>query len=311
MKSISILSIVLLLSTPAFSQMHVKKPNFTSFNTDKVYRTPTLAENSSAEAKKHPEYGVQPYNAQCTECVELLDKRTIDSRQFINPNYEGQTYSQKSYFPLHYKKAEGDVWHTIDKRLRPDANHPGVYTAPNQPVPTKLDMNKKTSSVAERGFEFEFNKNLQLYYFDDNTLYTQKESADYTHYTVGQEGLNVKNMWSGIDMEQIFTTGEIKTNFVIPAPMAFPISHGFMVIEDHFSLPNGYTIEETQDGGYTPGVGYRGDYLIRNKKGDTLIVMEKPIYLDAKAFGMHGNYRLLQTGNDYALQVLIPVEWPS
>src|SRR3954463_12680600 len=102
-------------------QMNVKKANFTSFRSDKKLVTEVLASNSSEAAKQHPEYGVLPFNAQCSECVELIDKRTIDSRLFIDPKKESHTYSQQSYFPLHYKKSEDDIWRTIDYRLRPDA----------------------------------------------------------------------------------------------------------------------------------------------------------------------------------------------
>ncbi|HRG89025.1 MAG TPA: hypothetical protein PLW44_08415, partial [Chitinophagales bacterium] len=118
--------------------MHVKKPNFTNFRTDKKENTELLDKESPAVAKAHPEYGITPYNAQCMGCVELIDKRTIDSRLFIDAFDNGHIYSQKSFFPLHYKKSENDIWRTIDQRLRPTTT-PGVYEAPNQPVPTRCN----------------------------------------------------------------------------------------------------------------------------------------------------------------------------
>jgi hypothetical protein len=48
-----------------------------------------------------------------------------------------------------------------------------------------------------------------------------------------------------MDMEQIFSAGEIKTNFVISAPLQIPVSdNGWMVIQDKFSIPAGFTFEE-------------------------------------------------------------------
>ncbi len=303
---VSLLAIV--LSFSAFSQMHVKKPNFTSFRTDKKETAEILIKESSPAAQKHPEFGITPYNAQCTECVELIDQRTLDSRQFIDIYDKGHTYSQQSYFPLHYRKFEGDVWHTIDQRLRPTADK-NVYAAKDQPVVTKCDLNKQSSSLNVRGFEFEFNKNLSLYYFDDNTLYSKTEQGNYSTYNIGEEGLNVKNLWTGIDMEQIFSAGQIKTNFVINAPLQIPITKGWMVIEDHFTLPEGYSFEESSNGSHLYEKYYRGDYLLKDPKGELVLTYEKPVYLDAKAFGMHGIYKLLRTGNDYTLQTLVPVEW--
>jgi gliding motility-associated-like protein len=293
----------------ASSQMHVKKPNFTNFRTDKKENTELLDKESSKAAKAHPEYGVTPYNAQCQGCVELIDKRTINSRQFIDAYDNGHTYSQQSYFPLHYKKSADDIWRTIDQRLRPTST-PGVYEAADQPVPTKCNLNTKSTSLTVKGVEFEFNKNLSMYFFDDNTLYTQREQGNYQNYAVGEEGLRVTNIFAGIDMEQIFRVGEIKTNFVIPAPLQLPLTKGWMVIEDHFTLPEGYKFEETKTGTHLQeGNYYRGDYVVTNPQGEVLFTYEKPVYVDGKAFGMHGVYNLLKSGNDYTLQILIPVEW--
>ena len=293
----------------AFSQqMHVKIPDFNSFPTDVKNVSPVLEKKSSALAKQHPEYGILPYNAQCSNCVELIDQRTMNTRQFVETNNSRHTYSQSSYFPLHYKKSENDIWRTIDQRLHPVAGSSGVYVADNQPVPTKCDLNKKSSSIQVGDFEFEFNKNLKLYFYDESKVYTKAEPGNYTNYTIGQEGLFVKNMWNGINMQQEHSVGQIKTNFVINSPLQLPISTGWMVIEDQFSLPEGYTFEESKSGNHLPE-GYQGDYILRNKQGDTLIIYEKPIYVDAKAFGMHGAYNLTKNGSDYTLQTLVPVEW--
>lgn len=308
MNRILLVFIAAFVSFNALAQMRIKKPNFTSFRTDEQSPVDLLKKLSSPAAQKHPEFGKTPYNAQCVNCVELLDKRTADSRQFVDAYDKEHVYSQKSYFPLHYKKSADDIWRTIDQRLRPTGA--GVYQAADQPVPTKVDLNKKTASLKAKGFEFEFNKNLSMYFFDDNTLYTQVQPADYGHYTIGEEGLNVKNIWAGIDMEEIFTIGEIKTNYVISAPLQLPISKGWMVIEDHFTLPEGYVFEESKLGDHLEqGKFFRGDYLLKNPAGETIITYEKPVYLDAKAFGMHGIYKLIRSGNDYTLQTLVPVAW--
>lgn len=307
MKKLFALPALLLLGTALFAQnMAVKKFNTTSFKPDVRSVSELLSQKSSAEAKQHPEYGILPYNSQCLECVELIDKRTIDSRFFINPVDENHSFSQKSYFPMHYKKSAADIWRTIDPRLREKA--PGVYVAENQPVPAKLDLNRKLTSLTERGFEFEFNKQLTMYFFDDNSLYTAKESGNYTNHTVGEEGLYVKNMWAGIDMEQLFTAGQVKTNYIISAPLQLPVSHGWMVIEDHFTLPAGLSVVPTGTDNLPDGL-YRGSYAIKNEKGETLITYDKPVYIDAKVLGMNGVYKLLQNGNNYTLQMYVPVEW--
>lgn len=292
-------------------QMGVKHFNFTTFREDVKFTPPVLSRNSSAEAKANPEYGILPYNAQCTECVELIDKRTLDTRFYIDPKKVGHTYSQSSYFPLHYKSSKGDMWHTIDRRLRPVAGQPGVYEAKNQPVPTILNMNSKTTKLDVGEMKFEFNKDLTLYFFDENTAYTRKEKANYSNYTVGEEGLKVKNLWQGIEMQQVFRNGEIETDYIINEPLQLPITTGWMVVEDHFTLPDGYSFEEESSATVSKGTDgqYKGSYQLKNSKGETLVTYKRPVYVDAKAIGMHGGYKLQKDGSNYTLQMYIPVDW--
>ncbi|MFI4963470.1 MAG: T9SS type A sorting domain-containing protein, partial [Legionellales bacterium] len=179
----------------------------------------------------------------------------------------------------------------------------------NQPVATKCDLNKKTTSLINGSYEFEFNKNLDAYFFDENSLYTKLEPGDYTHYTVGREGLMVTNMWTGINMVQIFSVGEIETKYVINSPLQLPLTKGYLVIEDHFSLPEGFTVEESINGLRLDGGYFMGDYLVKNSEGDTIAICHKAVYVDAKAFGMPGKYKLIKAGNNYTLQTLVPVEW--
>lgn len=312
MKKATLALIFLGLAGALYSQhMEVKHYNLSSFRKDEKVVNQALEDRSSQQAKMHPEYGVVPYNTQCKECVELIDKRTLTTREYIDVNHPNRTYSQSSYFPLHYKNSLNDIWHTIDKRLRPDATHPGVYTAPNQPVPTKCDLKRRSVSLTESGFEFEFNRNLTAYFFDENTVYTQPQKGNYGLYTVGEEGLFVKDIWPGIDMQQIFNAGEIETNYQIDKPLQLPSNKGFLVIEDHFTLPDGYSFNESPTGQHMPNGYYQGDYILKNEHGDSLITYSVPKYIDTRAFGMHGFYKLIKNGNNYTLQMMVPASWLS
>lgn len=310
-KALSIFLFTLLFTCGFAQHMQVKKPDFKYFPVAQKYVTPVLDKMSSDSAKLHPEYGILPFNAQCSECVELIDKRTVNSRFYTDPMVPGHTFSQKSYFPLHYKKNTHDIWRTIDPRLAPDVHHPGVYTAADQPVTAKCDLNKKLTSIKAGGFEFEFNRNLTTYFVDDSTVLTKAQQGNYSNYTIGQQGLEVTDMWPGIDMQQIFSTGEIKTNYIIKHQLNIPIDKGYMVIEDHISLPDGYTFEESDRGTHSGHHEFKGEYHLKNKNGRVLLKYQRPVYLDANSIGMHGIYLLKKDGNDYTLQTLIPVWWLS
>ena len=307
-RALGLLVCVLCLSAVYAQQMQVKVPRFDGFATDQKFVSRELDKVASAAAKTHPEYGFLPYNAPCTTCVELPDKRTMFSRTFIDSNNAKHFYSQQSYFPLHYKVKDNGPWMLIDTRLAPDAQHPGVYMAPKQPVVTKCDLNRKSTSIIYRGFEFESNRDLRMYFLDEGVEMSKPELGDYSKYQVGKEGLMVHDIWKGIDMQQLFSSGEIETNYIINSPLQVPVSKGWMVIEDHFTLPAGYTIVEHAGSHYENGY-YSGDYVIVNEQGGNVVLYSKPVYIDAKAFGMHGMYKLIKDGNDYTIQTLVPVSW--
>lgn len=308
LKPLSALLALLLCSTCIYAQsMRVKKHNYTSFATDSKNVPDALNHYSSAVAKQHPEYGILPPHTPCQSCVELIDKRTIDSRQYMDPQQPGRTFSQRSYFPLHYKKGTDDVWHSIDERLRPSST-PGVFIADRQPVPTKSDINRKSTSVIMGSVEFEFNKNVSVYFVDGNNAQSAVQQSDYSHYTAGSDGVMIKDIWTGIDMEQTFTFSEVKSTYVINEPMDIPVSNGYMVIEDHFALPAGYTFNEAQ-GVHTADGYYQGDYEVRDPQGRALGTYHVPAYYDAKVWGIQGSYQLLQIGNSYTLRMLVPLSW--
>jgi len=288
--------------------MHVKQYNYTNFISDKKVVTPTLEKLSSPLAKQHPEYGILPYNAQCAECTELIDKRTENTRFYVDPTAPGHTYSQTSYFPLHYKTSANDVWHTIDKRLMPVAGKPGVFAAPNQRVPTACDVINRFTSINVDGFEFQFNHKPAMYFVDEGIAATTTQLSNFSHYTAGNEGVQINNVWDGIKLQETFSTGLVKASYIIDAPLQLPINKGYMVIEDHFTLPQGYTF--TEDGGeHVDSKYYRGNYSVKNEKGEKLIEYGMPIYIDAIAVGMYGMYTLKQDGNNYTLSMYVPINW--
>ena len=308
-KTLGLIILVSLYVSGFAQHMRVKKPEFTFFNPTKKRVTPVLEKLSSSDAKSHPEYGILPFNAQCSECVELIDKRTLTSRFFTDPLVPTHTFSQESYFPLHFKKGNGDIWRTIDPRLRLDVLNPGVYSAENQPVPTKCDINRQITSLTTGGIEFVFNKDLTLYFAYDSLAFSKEQKGNYRNYTIGEQGLAVTNIWPGIDMQQIFSTGEVKTNYIIKNPMEIPVTGGYMVIEDHFNLPEGYRFEESEGGTYLKHHEFQGDYELKNAAGNTIVRYRKPVYIDANAVGIQGMYQLKRSGNDYTLMTLIPVKW--
>ena len=306
MKNIGFLLMFCLSGFCVFSQgMGTKVFNFTSFSEDKKVRSALLDKKTSQQAKAHPEYGILPFNSQCTECIELIDQRTAYSRQFIDPKRAGHTYSQESYFALHYLDGQKQ-WRTVDHRLRPMQGKNGVYAAMNQPLPVKFDMSSHYTSIDLGTFELKHNHNLSLYYVvNKEDAPVNAETGNYTNYIIGDDGARIRNIWPGIDLEAFAKEGQIETNFIITEKPVLPISNGFLVIEDHVTVPTGYVIVKSED------VLKRNaeDLLLKNRAGITVAMMEHVRMRNRSNEAMVTDYVLTSRGNDYTIRMLVPLSF--
>ena len=142
--------------------MQVQKPDFASFYTANQRITPELEQLAAKSDRQHPEYGILPWDAPCSDCFELPSRRTESSRYFIAAGSGGEHfYIQQSAGALHFAGADGR-WLTRDPYLRP-AGTDGVYRAPLQLLPTALDLNAGLSSIRLiNGFDFQFTAGFSL-----------------------------------------------------------------------------------------------------------------------------------------------------
>jgi len=297
----------MLLGCSAQAQMKVRNYNFTTFSAPTTVATSSQTLGEIEEFKTHPEYGIVPYATQCTNCVEHIHKRTANSRFFTDVTNQHTTYTQQSFFPLHFRETENHIWRTIDPRLKRVADD--KFAAVSQPIPTVLDWSEHATILQLGNVDFRFNANLSLWFYDDDKVYTDALAPNYAQYTIGEEGVRVSDIWSGIAMEQVFGIGEVKTSFVIDKPITLPIAKGWMVIEDKFSLPEGFVLTEAERTALRQDGFYQGDYVLKTSDGKVLMRYEKPIYIDAKAIGVYGLYMLKVFGNEYTLQLHIPIDW--
>jgi hypothetical protein len=100
-------------------QMEANVFNPLSFTEETREITPELKKLTPAEFHNHPEFGLLPYNAPCSDCYELIHLRTDTTRMFVEKGSEGtRFYSQASYNAMSYKDAEGNYL-TYDYRLKP------------------------------------------------------------------------------------------------------------------------------------------------------------------------------------------------
>ncbi|HXH17497.1 MAG TPA: hypothetical protein VNJ07_00315, partial [Chitinophagales bacterium] len=284
-----------------FSQnaMQVRRYNFTAFQPEEKIITQALLENTPDEFRQHPEFGILPYKAGCSNCVELLQKRTYHSRYFIEPENSSHFYKQQSYFPLHYRDKSGRL-RTIDPRLKPDANEPGVFTAASQPIPTKYDLSQHTAFIITPGLEFGFNRNLSFYYLDKSGGKQNFSPVDFSRTTVGESGALTIEGWKNIDVRQVFEKGGVKTDFIISNPLEIPANSEWVVFEDEIALPEGFEIVKKKSGS-----------LAVEKNGRVHIDFHKPKYYDGYGLGISGSYDVERTAGGCKVKVLVPVSYLS
>lgn len=303
----------------AQNQMQVKKNDYHTFLTHQKNISPELNSHTSAKNKQHPEFGVLPYNASCKDCYEELDKRTIDSRYFVKNNTQGKEfYIQKANGPINYLDDDGFM-KAIDWNLYPTAEA-GIYTAPSQSLPTKVDMdNGFTSITLADKFEFKYNTtSLNVFYTYKDIERSAPQKFIYGDYTAGKDGVYITNAFNKIDCEIAVRQGAIKTNFIIKDKSVIDPLSEYLIIEDRLEIPAGYALKEDPEHGYFLKDGsWKGDINLYNEASLKLLKIERPIILDNHNEKYHDteqyeavSYSLIpDKNNHYILQIRVKTKW--
>ena len=105
-------------------KMEKKKENFNSFSSPQktAYIDQWKFENKG-KFEQHPEFGIMPFNAPNGDLVEILSKRAIDYRYYVNPKQPSKFFIQQSLGDLHFNK-DGQLI-TIDHHISNKGN--GIF----------------------------------------------------------------------------------------------------------------------------------------------------------------------------------------
>jgi gliding motility-associated-like protein len=211
-------------------QIPVTKNNFTSF-TRKYENRGTFWMARNKAYLNHPDANFADQYSPNTNAVEIFEKRTVNSKFYINKSNPSIVYSQRSSSSMHYKK--NGQWITIDTRLRPKG--PLLYEASNQEDPIGFDIKRKSSYITTADGKTFFN--AWKLFGKNGSVETLLATADWTHYTAGDDGIVVKNIFPGIDAEMKLSRGSIKTNFIVHANRFS--SYKTLLFRDAFSNGHG------------------------------------------------------------------------
>ncbi|MEZ5014755.1 MAG: hypothetical protein R2794_10735, partial [Chitinophagales bacterium] len=244
-------------SSTLFGQsMEVWHPNYTSFSDYTPNISQELIKLSNPSDYTHPEFGVLPENSPCDDCIELIGKRTLNSRYFVRNGSNGNVmYTQAAFGNLHYIDSTGRLI-SLDRRLVEES--PNRYVANHQLTPTVLDVAEKHAGFIVHGQEFNFSNEVRLFNkLNDGTL-VDWGVADWSDYTIGDNGIYIHNAWNNIDMQISFDLNMIKTSYIVQG--SIPISEGSLVISDHLLLPDNFVL--WKDTGIEGEYGWNGTLLV-------------------------------------------------
>lgn len=291
--------------------LEAKYYNLYSFTPEKFIDKNELSKLSNENS--HPEFGILPFNAGCSECMEILEKRTSDERYFVKPGTDGKNFFiQKSYSPMHFKDATGE-WMTIDPRIKKNADK--LFTAMQQPFPVVLDLQNGFTSIQHTEKIF-FNQQVKMYGFDGAHSFNEIESSNSVFFTAGDDGIEQRNFFPGIYRQLIADRGSIEANYVIQHRPEISEKAKWLVFEDEWTLPENYSFKISDDGYTTPDGIWIGDLVVLNEKNEEEFRAKKPFVYDSdtatenkKSVDPIVGYKILNTNGQWKVQVLVSAEW--
>lgn len=183
--------------------------NLTSFPVSELKNPDEWRKYNDPKYYSHPDFGRLPKNAPCENCVEVLEKRTVDERYFINLNDTKEFFMQRALGDLHHL-VNGE-WVTIDPSLRPVSAT--RYESAYLPDQSAIDFAAERTELKTANGTLRFN-NWKLIVVQNGTEVNQY-TADWSDYTVGSDGAMIHHVFPGIDAEMIVQRGAVKTSFII------------------------------------------------------------------------------------------------
>ena len=278
-----------------------RKYNFFSFSKREKTICHELDSLTPSSYKSHPDYGILPFNKPCENCIEMEDHRDASSRYFVEEGTGGNRfYKTQSYGAINYLDAEGN-WREINYRLQQKSEK--VFQSTDQPNPVTINLERNYASIINNDKELRFNENLELNYIDREGKTHSLGKPDWSHYSAGDDGILVKNIYNGIDLQMIVLEGKLKTNFIINSRFLF--SDGWLVMKQSFELPGGFAFDLTKTG-KNEYDQLLGEILISNQQTEYFRIHSSVAY-DAGVVP-----QIIRLGNKVSgneLLTYIPVQW--
>ncbi len=279
-------------------KMETKENNFTSFSVFKKEHIAEWEKYNKPENYSHPDFGITQSDVPCPTCVEVLDKRTIDSKYFINYENPSEFFIQKGVGEFFHKVS--NQWVSIDDKLKPLSN--GLYQSNYYLEPVGIDVNSSRSYILTKTGKVFFNNWSLLSETNGNEI--TLANADWTNYSIGEDGIYIKNIFKGIDAQMIVYRGAVKTNFVMKSNEFGVYTN--LIFRDTFSSEQNTCVKFLEDSTKLSGEGA----LLVYSGNDALVQMKEAVIYPKdglKEQGQLAAYKLSRNKVD----IVVPFSWIS
>lgn len=234
----SMTMVATLLCITAFGQSRntqgtVWKPSLESFTKIERKITHELDSLSSPAAKLHPEYGVLPTDAPCTDCVELIDARTENTRYYVvNGSHGNRFFETTSAGAIHAKNKAGQ-WITIDDDIIQIDS--AIYAPKNIGIQARINTIAAYTDFENGAF---LCNHFRLVHDKGDGAYVDYGYASWSNYTAGDDGIHVIDAWPGIDIDIVATRVGFKSDILIKEKLSWLTDGKLMLIDDlYFNEP--------------------------------------------------------------------------
>jgi len=266
------------------TDLQYNNDNFSVLQPRKIYNNEVGSSFNIPSNYNHPDFGQLPYDAPVGKnVVEQLHKRTETERFYVDLDDKTFFYIQKSINPINYYK--NGFWQAVDPTL--EQTSPGIYEANRQPYPFTMNLTsgKRTMMNANQSINFSGLKLLLIDYSNQFTYY----QADFSNYSVGNNGAIVTDVFPGVDMKIRSVVSGHKTDFIIKNPL---ISIKKLVIFDSITMSSNLNL--SQQSGF-PGQLFADGINVNNQNEETQFVISKAVSFDASTVHINSvfnNYRI-------------------
>ena len=221
--------------------------------------------------------------------TELTDKRTLTSRTFKGD--DGEVVIKYGAKNLNYFDKEKKL-QPIDVKLY---SYNTGWAALQQEYPTYLNSDASTEITSDDN-KIKFNYSCRI---NDNVL-------DLSDFTVGGDGMHVKNVAPGIDKKIIFNENRIETDYTIDHPLA---GSADLVISEEIGLPEGYVIKKEKSTGNENFNSAVEEYVVYSADNKEQARFRAPVFYDANKKMIAGKYILTEEQGRSVLQFTVPGSW--